>query len=191
MFRDLNLLNDLLEPLWRGNVSNGPTYMAFTQMRSSLDHRAIDLLAAPRQITNPYHSTLIGTCMATLAFTHVALRDFHPACAAVRTAKETLFKHFDCGWHTPTMPLEEARRWWSLRLWALCVSAMTALDDEELSWYAPRIAQCASGLELHVSSPVQRHLERYIWTFPVRTSFDTRTWPKVRTLLTATSECNF
>ena len=52
--------------------------MAFTQMRSALDARALEYLCAPDG--KHYSSTLIGCCLATLAFTHLILRDFTPTC---------------------------------------------------------------------------------------------------------------
>lgn len=66
------------------------------QMRSSLDHRALGLLTAPEHQGKPYSSTLVGCCVATLAFTHVILRSFHPTCKAFRQCSQALGSYNDC-----------------------------------------------------------------------------------------------
>lgn len=66
------------------------------QMRSSLDHRALGLLTAPEHQGKPYSSTLVGCCVATLAFTHVILRSFHPTCKTLKHFSQALGSYNDC-----------------------------------------------------------------------------------------------
>ena len=80
IFRDLHTLADMVSDFRTPATTCSPRYMAFTQMRVSLDHRAFDFSIGPEHQGKRYSSTLIACCMATLAFTHLTLRDFQPTC---------------------------------------------------------------------------------------------------------------
>lgn len=183
IFRDLHFLTGMMRYCWSQMIVCDRMYMTFSQVRASLEHRAINLLSSPQHRQKPYYSTLVGCCMATLAYTHIDLRGYQPTCAAVRLAKTTLFAHFDDSWYDPSMAIEDIQKTWSLRLWALCMSASTALSEDQLSWYANRILCCTYELGLVDSGDVEQQLEKYLWHPANHTFFVTKTWPKVMEIL--------
>lgn len=80
VFRDLRTLAEMAPDFANQTTTCSPRYMAFTQTRVSLDHRAFDLPTILDHQEKHYSSTLIACCMAVLAFTHMTLRDYQPTC---------------------------------------------------------------------------------------------------------------
>lgn len=183
IFRDLHFLTGMMRHCWSQMIVCDRMYMTFCQVRASLEHRAINLMSSSEHRRKSYYSTLVGCCMAALSYTHLDLRGYQATCAAVRLAKATLSAHFDDIWYDPSMAVEDIRKTWSLRLWTLCMSAPTALCEDQLSWYANRILCCASELGLVDSWQVEQQLANYLWNPANHTFFTTKTWPKVLEIL--------
>lgn len=183
IFRDLHFLTGMMRHCWSQMIVCDRMYMTFCQVRASLEHRAINLMSSSEHRWKPYYSTLVGCCMAALSYTHLDLRGYQATCAAIRLAKATLSAHFDDSWHNPSMAEEDIQKTWSLRLWTLCMSAPTALGEDQLSWYANRILCCASELRLANPRQVEQQLARYIWNPANHSFFVAKTWPKVMEIL--------
>ena len=188
IFRDLHYLHDMMRFFYKLLVPCDRMYMAWSQVRASLDHRAMDLMASPEHQKSPYYSTLISCCMAALSQTHLDIRVCDPTCAAVRTAKDLLFARFDDPWYDSSTAVVDIHSGWSLRLWALCTGAVAVLNEEELIWYATRILCCIYELGLHESWEVEEQLRKYIWTSASSTFFTTRTWPKIMAILASSAD---
>lgn len=177
IFRDLHTLAGMAPDLGAPTTTFGTRYMAFTQMRVSVDHRAFDLPMAPENQGKHYSSTLIACCMSTLAFTHLTIRDFQPTFC---NGKKLLFAQFD-SFNLDFYPSpEDNRALLLLRLWALCVSAATALDEQELQWYTVRIIILMDDLELVTSKEVENELGKYIWMSVNSATFLNTTWPELK-----------
>ncbi|KAL8829481.1 MAG: hypothetical protein Q9191_001988 [Dirinaria sp. TL-2023a] len=183
IFRDLHFLTGMMRHCWSQMIVCDRMYMTFCQVRASLEHRAINLMSSSEHRWKPYYSTLVGCCMAALSYTHLDLRGYQATCAAVRLAKATLSAHFDDSWYNPSMAEEDIQKTWSLRLWTLCMSAPTALGEDQLSWYANRILCCASELRLANPRQVEQQLASYIWNPANHSFFVAKTWPKVMDIL--------
>ena len=80
VFRDLHTLVRIAPDIGSRITACNSRYMAFTRMRHSLDHRAFDLPMALEHQAKHYSSTLIACCAATIAFTHMTIRDYKPTC---------------------------------------------------------------------------------------------------------------
>ena len=103
-----------------------------------------------------------------------------PLGAAVCNAKRVLFAQFDT--FNPDYYLAPGvnRALLLMRLWALCISAATALDEIELEWYTIRIITLMDDLELVTFEEVESELGKYIWTSINSATFRNNTWLKLK-----------
>ena len=66
-----------------------------------------------------------------------------------------------------------------MRLWALIISAATALDETETEWYAARILPLIRELNLSSKSEIEFELKKYIWTSANSTIFVKKIWSRL------------
>lgn len=98
--------------------------------------------------------------------------------AAVSKGKMLLFAHYD-SFHLKSHDISDNRALLLLRLWALCICAVAALDEGESEWYVSRIRTLMDDLQLRTSVEVELELGKYIWMPINSATFHNITWPKL------------
>ena len=150
-----------------GSAKTMEDMMKFGRMRSTLEHRLLTLKVRKHPSEMMAIDYQIEVCrLAAITYIQIVFHNFHPFCSIMRNSKELLmeviregedkgFKHIDL----------QLRR--GFLTWGLFIGGFLALDMEETTWFAVRIATTINAL--HGPHPkswmdMENFLKEVSWT---------------------------